>query len=30
MALFNYEFNNLNDLFVQQLKDLYDGEMLPV
>lgn len=27
MALFNYEFNNLNDLFVQQLKDLYDGEM---
>jgi hypothetical protein len=30
MALFNYEFNNLNDLLVQQLKDLYDGEMLPV
>jgi ferritin-like metal-binding protein YciE len=27
MALFNYEFNNLNDLFVQQLKDLYDSEM---
>jgi len=27
MALFNYEFNSLNDLFVQQLKDLYDGEM---
>jgi ferritin-like metal-binding protein YciE len=27
MALFNYEFNNLNDLFVQQLKDLYDGEI---
>jgi ferritin-like metal-binding protein YciE len=27
MALFNYEFNNLNDLFVQQLKDPYDGEM---
>lgn len=27
MALFNYEFNNLNDLFIQQLRDLYDGEM---
>jgi ferritin-like metal-binding protein YciE len=27
MALFSYEFNNLNDLFVQQLRDLYDGEM---
>ena len=27
MALFNYEFNNLNDLFIQQLGDLYDGEM---
>lgn len=27
MALFNYEFNSLNDLFVQQLKDLYDSEM---
>lgn len=26
MAMFNYEFNNLSDLFVQQLKDLYDGE----
>ena len=26
MALFNYQFNSLNDLFVQQLKDLYDGE----
>jgi len=26
MALFNYQFNNLNDLFVQQLKDLYDEE----
>ena len=26
MAMFNYEFNNLNDLFVQQLKDLYDAE----
>ena len=22
----NYQFNSLNDLFVQQLKDLYDGE----
>ena len=27
MAMFNYEFNSLNDLFVQQLKDLYDGEV---
>lgn len=26
MAMFNYQFNNLNDLFVQQLKDLYDAE----
>ena len=26
MALFNYEFNHLSDLFVQQLKDLYDAE----
>jgi len=26
MALFNYEFNNLNDLFVHELKDLYDAE----
>jgi ferritin-like metal-binding protein YciE len=26
MALFNYEFNGLNDLFVQQLKDVYDAE----
>jgi ferritin-like metal-binding protein YciE len=27
MAFLNYEFHNLNDLFVQQLKDLYDGEL---
>jgi ferritin-like metal-binding protein YciE len=26
MALFANEFNNLQDLFVQQLKDLYDAE----
>lgn len=26
MALFNYEFNNLNDLFIEELKDLYDAE----
>ena len=26
MALFAHEFNNLNDLFVHELKDLYDAE----
>lgn len=26
MALLNYEFNNLNDLFIHELKDLYDAE----
>lgn len=26
MALFGTEFNNLNDLFVEQLEDLYDAE----
>jgi ferritin-like metal-binding protein YciE len=26
MALMSYEFNNLNDLLVAQLKDLYDAE----
>ena len=26
MALFNYQFNDLSDLLVQQLKDLYDAE----
>ena len=26
MAIFNYQFDSLHDLFVQQLKDLYDGE----
>ncbi len=26
MALFNYEFNSLDDLFSQQIKDLYDAE----
>ena len=26
MAMFNYQFNDLRDLFVQQLKDLYDAE----
>lgn len=26
MALINYEFNDLNDLFVEQLQDLYDAE----
>lgn len=26
MALLNYEFNNLNDLFINQLEDLYDAE----
>lgn len=26
MAMFNYEFHNLSDLMVQQLKDLYDCE----
>lgn len=26
MALFAMEFNNLNDLFIEQLRDLYDAE----
>jgi ferritin-like metal-binding protein YciE len=26
MALFRHEFNNLNDLFIEQLQDLYDAE----
>lgn len=26
MAIFNYEFNNLKDLFIAELKDLYDAE----
>jgi ferritin-like metal-binding protein YciE len=26
MALFSHEFNNLNDLFVHELEDLYDAE----
>ena len=26
MALLNYEFNSLSDLFVQQIEDLYDAE----
>lgn len=26
MAILNYQFNNLNDLFVHELKDLYDAE----
>lgn len=26
MAMFSTEFNNLNDLFIQQLEDLYDAE----
>jgi ferritin-like metal-binding protein YciE len=26
MPLFNYHFNSLNDLFVHELKDLYDAE----
>lgn len=26
MAMFSYEFNNLQDLLVQQLEDLYDAE----
>ncbi|HEX4125291.1 MAG TPA: ferritin-like domain-containing protein [Tepidisphaeraceae bacterium] len=27
MALLSYEFNNLNDLFLNQLEDLYDAEI---
>src|ERR1043166_5314812 len=26
MALFSHEFNSLNDLFLEQLRDLYDAE----
>jgi ferritin-like metal-binding protein YciE len=26
MALFNYQFNDLKDLFIAELKDLYDAE----
>ena len=26
MALINYEFNDLNDLFIHELQDLYDAE----